>query len=237
MPSPSSNRRRNRWLLASIFDWPLPIAFRVNPRAACRRRAGWPWVLPPRAPTDPYVPTLEHTVPLMLDSPYNQTLHARIAILGRYGDTWFQVQSLGRISRPRVQQQTPPFGFSFPPPGPAGPVPRLHQYYEGATTSCSHPAALRFLRLAVPRLHSLLSLPGGRVRRQGLELVTRYLRPGICRGANRILPSSWGTTIVRLRMFQSDAGRTACTKPLQCSSVAPERPSAKAPTIRSIDAQ
>ena len=25
--------------------------------------------------------------------------------------------------------------FSFPPPGPAGPVPRLHRYYEGATTS------------------------------------------------------------------------------------------------------
>ena len=36
-----------------------------------------------------------------------------------------------------------------------------------------------FLRLAVPRMHSLVSLPGGRVRRQGRELVTRYLRPGI----------------------------------------------------------
>ena len=75
----------------------------------------------------------------MLDSPYSQTLYARVAILGRYGDTCFQVRSLGRISRPRVQHQTPPFSFSFPPPGPAGPVPRLHQYYEGATTS-SHPS-------------------------------------------------------------------------------------------------
>ncbi len=37
----------------------------------------------------------------------------------------------------------------------------------------AHPTALRFLRLAVPRLHSLRSLPGGRVRRRGLELVTR----------------------------------------------------------------
>ncbi len=63
-------------------------------------------------------------------------LHARTAILGRYGDTWFEVRSLGRSSRARVQHQTPPFGFSFPPPGSAGPVPRLHQYYEGATTSC-----------------------------------------------------------------------------------------------------
>ena len=37
----------------------------------------------------------------------------------------------------------------------------------------ARPTALRFLRLAVPRLHSLRSLLGGRVRRRGLELVTR----------------------------------------------------------------
>jgi len=101
----------------------------------------------------------------------------------------------------------------------------------------AHPAALRFLRLAVPRLHSLGSLLDGRVRHRGLELVTRYLQPGICRGSELDLPSSWGTTIVRLHMFQSDAGRTACTRPLQYSSMALERPSAKAPTIWSFDAQ
>ena len=37
----------------------------------------------------------------------------------------------------------------------------------------AHPAALRFLRLAVPRLHSLGSLLDGRVRRRDLELLTR----------------------------------------------------------------
>ncbi len=84
----------------------------------------------------------------------------------------------------------------------------------------AHTTALRFLRLAVPRLHSLFSLPGGRVRRQGLELVTRYLHPGIDRGDELDLPSSWGTSIVRLRMFQSDSGRTALTRPLRCSNVA-----------------
>jgi len=94
-----------------------------------------------------------------------------------------------------------------------GAVRQLHRYYQDAMTPCSHPAALRFLRLAVPRMHSLVSLPGGRVHRQGLELMTRYLQPGIRRGANRVLPSSWGTTIVRLHMFPSDAGRTACTRP------------------------
>ena len=67
--------------------------------------------------------------------------------------------------------------------------------YQDAMTPCRHPAALRFLRLAVPRLHSLGSLPDGRVRRQGLELVARYRQPGIRRGANKVLPSSWGTTI------------------------------------------
>jgi hypothetical protein len=47
------------------------------------RRARWPWVFPPTAPTDPYVRTLAHTVPLTLDSPCSKVLHARIAILGR----------------------------------------------------------------------------------------------------------------------------------------------------------
>ncbi len=50
----------------------------------------------------------------------------------------------------------------------------------------AHFAALRFLRLAIPRMHSWGSLPDGRVRRQSLELITRYLRPGCCRGSNRI---------------------------------------------------
>ena len=99
-----------------------------------------------------------------------------------------------------------------------GAVRQLHRYYQDAMTPCSHPAALRFLRLAVPQMHSLFSLPVGRVRRRGLELVTRYLQPGIRRGANRVLPSSWGTTIVRLHMFQSDAGRTACTRPYSAAA-------------------
>jgi hypothetical protein len=34
-------------------------------------------------------------------------------------------------------------------------------------------AALRCLRLAIPRIHSLVSLSGGRVHRRSLELVTR----------------------------------------------------------------
>ena len=101
----------------------------------------------------------------------------------------------------------------------------------------AHPAALRFLRLAVPRFHSLFSLPSGRVNRWGLELVTRCLQPGVRRGANRILPSSWGTTIVRLHMFQSDAGRTACTRPFTVQQRGPWLNKGKGSHERSFDAQ
>ena len=64
-----------------------------------------------------------------------------------------------------------------------GEVRQLQQYYQDAMTPCRHPVALRFLRLTVPRLHSLILLPDGRVRRQGLELVVRYLQPEFRRGA------------------------------------------------------
>ena len=194
------------------------------------RRAGWPWRLPARAPTDPDVRTLAHPVPRPTDSPSSMDPEAIRSsdVDMRKEPRCVQHVSLDRVCRPTLR---------FPPQGPPGRVPLLQRYYQSATTPCCHPAALRFLRLAVPRLHSLLSLPGGRVRRQGLELVTRYLRPGIRRGANRVLPSSWGTTIVRLHMFPSDAGRTACTRPLECSSVAPVRPSAEAPAFRTFDAQ
>ncbi len=62
---------------------------------------------------------------------------------------------------------------------PAGPVPRLHQYYEGATTSCrpSHRTSFPSFGSTPVALVSLLL--DGRVHRRGLELVTRLLHPGI----------------------------------------------------------
>jgi hypothetical protein len=93
-----------------------------------------------------------------------------------------------------------------------------------------HPAALRCLGLAVPRLHSFCSLLGGRVRRRGLELVTRWLRPGIFEettGSPKFL-ENLNCPFARVL---TDAGRTANTRPLRCSSVAPGPPDAEAPTI------
>ncbi len=83
---------------------------------------------------------------------------------------------------------------------PAGPVPRLHQYYEGATTSCrpSHRTSLPSFGGTSVALVSLLL--DGRAHRRGLELVTRCSSRVLPR-KRQDLPSSWGTPIVRLHMF------------------------------------
>lgn len=93
----------------------------------------------------------------------------------------------------------------------------------------AHLAALRFLRLAIPRLHSLGSLPDGRVRRLGLELVTRCLQPDVAEEATGS-PKFLGNLNDPFAMFQTDAGRTTCTRPIECSSMALGMQKAKAPT-------
>ena len=93
----------------------------------------------------------------------------------------------------------------------------------------ARPTALRFLRLVVPRLHSLRSLLDGRVHRRGLELFTRYLQPGCCRGNDRISQVP-GESQLSVCTCSSDAGRTACTRPLWCNNVALGFCNAKAPT-------
>ena len=106
----------------------------------------------------------------------------------------------------------------FPPLGPPGRVPQLQRYYQSATTSYCHLAALRFLRLAIPRSHSLCSLLGGRVRRQGLELVTRCLHPGIAEETSRIsqVPGEPQLSVC------------TCSKPTPAGLLAPDHYSAAA---------
>jgi hypothetical protein len=90
---------------------------------------------------------------------------------------------------------------------PAGLVPRLQQYYEGATTSFrpSHRTSLpSFGGTSVALVSSLLDR---RVHRRSLELVTRFSSREFPR-RRKDLPSSWKVSIVRLHMFQSDSGRT-----------------------------
>ena len=78
-------------------------------------------------------------------------------------------------------------------------------------------------------MHSFFSLPGGRVRRRGLELVTRWLQPGCCRGNNRISQVP-GEPQLSVCTCSVDSGRTARTRPLRCSSMALGTTKAKAPT-------
>ena len=66
-----------------------------------------------------------------------------------------------------------------------GEFPCFNSTIKALRLPAAPPAALRCRRLAVPRFHSLCSLLDGRVHRQGLELVTRCLRPGFCRGNDR----------------------------------------------------
>jgi hypothetical protein len=58
----------------------------------------------------------------------------------------------------------------------------------GRSRSSRDPRAGTLARFASRylRVHSFFSLPGGRVRGRGLELVTRYLQPGFRRGYDRI---------------------------------------------------
>ena len=66
----------------------------------------------------------------------------------------------------------------------------------------------------------LSSLPDGRVRRRSLELVTRYLRPGISEETTGS-PKFLGNPDCPFAHVLADAGRTAHTRPLRCSSMAP----------------
>jgi hypothetical protein len=49
----------------------------------------------------------------------------------------------------------PHHGAPFPPSGPCGSVPRVHRYNGSLRLLDARPTSLRFLRLAVPRMHPL----------------------------------------------------------------------------------
>jgi len=62
-------------------------------------------------------------------------------------------------------------------------------------------------------MHSLFSFSARRVHCQSLELITRYLQPGIAEEQkNRTLPSSWGTSVIRL----------PCSEPTPAGLLAPD---------------
>jgi hypothetical protein len=106
--------------------------------------------------------------------------------------------------------------------------------FDGTTKALRLPAArlaaLRCLRLAVPQ-RPLVRFALWRTSAPPKPGVGDPVTPaGISLRRRQDIPSSWGTPIVRLHMFHSDAGRTADTRPLQCRDVALGARKAKAPT-------
>ncbi len=100
------------------------------------------------------------------------------------------------------------------------------------TTRCSDvptvpPAALRCLRLAVPRLHSCFVPVAVECAGAGLELISRY-PTGHYRGGRRTSQVP-GEPLRPYALF-FDPGRTAHTRPLRCVGMAPAMSTAKAPT-------
>jgi hypothetical protein len=80
------------------------------------------------------------------------------------------------------------------------------------------PAALRFLRLAVPRAYSVDFAPTAtECPAAGLGLVARYPLPGFLSWRRQDLPSSWGTPIPVCTCSQTPAGRCA---PDRCGTLA-----------------
>src|SRR5262249_36553722 len=78
------------------------------------------------------------------------------------------------------------------------------------------------------RVHSFASLPGGRVHRRGLELLTRSPGRELAEettGSRKFL----GEPRLSVRTCSVDAGRTAVTRPLRWRSVAPGITKAEAP--------
>jgi len=123
--------------------------------------------LPARAPSDPYVLTLEHTVPQPTDWPPPK------------GPRGYPSESRGHADRTSMDsacfpRSILPTDASLPSTGssgassPASAV--LSRRYDSLPPVPPHFGAFVWRYL---RVHSFSSLPGGRVHRRGLELVTR----------------------------------------------------------------
>ena len=148
--------------------------------------------LPTRAPTDPYVRALAHTVPQRTASP-SPRRGVPAVIRTSYGDMQSNLDVFDMI--PSVESVRRRFASLHRVL--QGEFPCFHGIIKTLRLPAALLAALRCLRLAIPRSHSLVSLPGGRVHRRGLELVTRSPHRD-CSRRRQDLPSSWGTPMFRL---------------------------------------
>jgi len=126
LPSDAASRRRPCASLALHLH--QIVQGTCTPKLSNMLGTRWPWRLPARAPSDPYVLILEHTVPQPTDSPPPK------------GPRGYPSESCGHADEPRCVRHVSlgrvcRLTLRFPPQGPPGRVPLLHRYYQSATTS------------------------------------------------------------------------------------------------------
>jgi hypothetical protein len=185
------------------------------------RRAGSRWGLPPSAPTEPDVLTLEHPVPQPTDSPPPKGPRGDPSESRGHADEPRCVRhvSLGRACR-RLASLHGVLRGEFP---------RSRGTIKALRLPAARPAALRCLRWAVPPRPLVRFAPRRTSAPSGPGVVDPVSPAGSSLRRRQDLASSWGTPIVR-SPCSVDAGGTAGTRPLRCRSVALGIRTAKAPT-------
>ena len=186
---------------------------------------------PPRAPTDPYVDTLDHTVPQATPSlrhRHDAAANPSLAIRWRYGNTTREFKASqvflanGVVTRCLASHPPGPCGSSSP----ASSVLSRHCDFLP-------PLPPRFVSFTW-RYHGIthISLPPSlRAATAGLGLVTRYPLPGLLPWRRQDLPSSWGTPIPVCTCSPTPAGRCVPDR-LRNARMALAKGTTKAPTTK-----
>ena len=122
----------------------------------------------------------------------------------------------------------------FPPRGPHGRLfPRFHGTIKALRLPAAHPAALRFLRLAVPRSTYISLPPPLRAAAAGLGVVHSVSPSGKSSWRRQEFPSSWGALVPVCTWSPTPAGRCVPDR-LRDAHVAPATRTTKAPTTTKI---
>src|ERR1700730_10659012 len=133
---------------------------------------------------------------------------ASVATRCCFVDTVLEFRCIRRVSLQRFHDPTP----RFPPRGPGGPVPALHRYYQGATTSCRPFRRASFPSLGGTTRCVCLSLPSPP---DAVAMGREFFGFGdphdnrLCRWKRQDLPSSWETPSAAMPGSSTPVGRPA----------------------------